>query len=122
MAKQKFNPAWSELDNINYLQRKIIKLSIAYYEMDYSFIDDSTFDELCYQLVDMQKSEVAKDSKYWYMMSDFDGSTGADLYYKLSRRDKNWLWWVVEKEIYLREHPVKLDKPVKKKKRKGRLF
>jgi hypothetical protein len=122
MAKQKFNPTWSELDNINYLQRKIIKLSIAYYEMDYSFIDDSTFDELCYQLVDMQKSEVAKDSKYWYMISDFDGSTGADLYYKLSRRDKNWLRWVVEKEIYLREHPVKLDKPVKKKKHKGRLF
>jgi hypothetical protein len=121
MAKQKFNPTWSELDNINYLQRKIIKLSIAYYELDYSFIDDSTFDELCYQLVDMQKSDVAKQSKYWYMMSDFDGSTGADLYYKLSRRDKSWLRWVVEKEIYLREHPVN-NKPVKKKKRKGRLF
>ena len=122
MAKQKFNPTWSELDNINYLQRKIIKLSIAYYEMDYSFIDDSSFDELCYQLVDMQKSEVAKKSRYWYMMSDFDGSTGADLYYRLNDEDKNWLWWVVEKEIYFREHPLILNKPVKKKKRKGRLF
>ena len=122
MTKQKFNPTWSELDNINYLQRKIIKLSIAYYEMDYSFIDDSSFDELCYQLVDMQKSEVAKKSRYWYMMYDFDGSTGADLYYRLNNEDKNWLWWVVEKEIYFREHPLKLNKPVKKKKRKGRLF
>lgn len=123
MAKQKFNPKWSELERINHLQEKVIKLSIAYYEMDYSFVDDSTFDELCFQLVDMQKSPVAEKSKYWYMMYDFDGSTGADLYFRLSRKDKPWLWWVVCKEIDIKEtnHRKSTEAP-KKKKKKGRLF
>ena len=126
MPKQKFNPSWSELECINHLQQKIIKLSIAYYEYDYSFIEDSTYDEICFQLVDMQKSDVAKESKYWYLMHDFDGSTGADLYSRLSRRDREWLSYVVKTEIRLREtrprHIEKPKQPVVKKKKKGRLF
>ena len=36
---------WDELTCINHLQRKIILLSIAYYEFDYSPISDSDYDD-----------------------------------------------------------------------------
>lgn len=121
---QKFNPNWSQLDCVNFLQQKIIKLSIAYYDMDYSFIDDSTYDEICFQLVDMHKScPDVHLSRFWYMMYDFDGSTGADLSARLTTEDKEWLDYVVAKEIEIRERPkAKKVETAPPKKKKGRLF
>ena len=136
MAKQKFNPLWSDLDKINHLQTKIIKASIAYYEHGYSFMSDTDFDDISFQLVGLQR--VCKDvhlSRFWYMMYDFDGSTGFDLYNRLTEEDKEWLTWVVSREMAAHEgfyrllslklskepEPKKVVEPVKKKKR-GRLF
>lgn len=139
--KQKFNPLWSKLECVNFLQQKIIKLSISYYEYDFNFIDDYTYDELCFQLVEMQRDcPDVHLSRFWYMMYDFDGSTGCDLYNRLTEEDRDWLDYVVSREIGLkfrkntrasRKHreTVNVEKAeastetkVQTKKRKGRLF
>ena len=135
--RQKFNPLWSKLQCVNFLQQKIIKLSIAYYEYEFSFVDDCTFDDLSFQLVEMQRDcPDVHLSRYWYMMYDFDGSTGFDLPGRLTTEDKEWLEYVVSKEMGRKfrkntratkkhEAPVRIDKPTetaKPKKKKGRLF
>lgn len=85
---------WSDSTKISYLQRRIIVHSILYYEMDSSVINDKQFDVLCQQLVQMQKeadfAEFRK-STYYYVMHDFDGSTGFYLYGRLTKYDKEYL-------------------------------
>ncbi|MEG0579503.1 MAG: hypothetical protein RR490_06270 [Niameybacter sp.] len=85
---------WSDSTKISYLQRRIIVHSILYYEMDSSVISDKQFDVLCQQLVQMQKeadfAEFRK-STYYYVMHDFDGSTGFYLYGRLTKYDKEYL-------------------------------
>lgn len=123
---QKFNPKWSELECINFLQHKIIKLSIAYYELDYSFIEDYTYDEICFQLVRMHEACSEREhSRFWYVMNDFDGSTGADLASRLTQEDRELLLYEVNKEIKIRTKLTKStgNQEVKPKvKKKGRLF
>src|SRR5574344_1256036 len=85
---------WSDATKISYLQRRIIVHSILYYEMDSSVINDKQFDVLCQQLVQMQKeadfAEFRK-STYYYVMHDFDGSTGFNIYERLTKYDKEYL-------------------------------
>lgn len=85
---------WDDSVKISYLQRRIIVHSILYYEMDSSVINDKQFDILCHQLVKMQKNvnfvEFRK-STYYYVMYDFDGSTGFHLYGRLTKYDKKHL-------------------------------
>lgn len=87
------NPYWSNRIKIGSLQRWIIIHSILYYEMSNSIIPDKVFDANARQLVDMQTKfpEEAKESQYWYVFYDFDGSTGFDLYYRLNKKDKTYL-------------------------------
>ena len=58
---QNFPRRWDKLTCINFLQRKIIILSIAYYELSQNLIDDSLFDKYCKQLVSMHKEHGAID-------------------------------------------------------------
>ena len=85
---------WSDSTKISYLQRRIIVHSILYYESDKSVISDRQFDDLCHQLVQMQ-SEVDfaefRKSTYYYAMHDFDGSTGFNIYGRLTKYDKEYL-------------------------------
>ena len=85
---------WRDATKLSYLQRRIIVHSILYYEMDSSVINDKQFDVLCQQLVQMQKeadfAEFRK-STYYYVMHDFDGSTGFYLYGRLTKYDKEYL-------------------------------
>lgn len=83
---------WDELTCINHLQRKIILLSIAYYEFDYSPISDSDYDELAQELARrMRACENVEESRYWYTFKEFDGSTGYFLYGKLTSEDRMYL-------------------------------
>ncbi|MDD4804580.1 MAG: hypothetical protein PHN69_05340 [Candidatus Pacebacteria bacterium] len=85
---------WSDSTKISYLQRRIIVHSILYYESDKSVISDRQFDDLCHQLVQMQNevdfAEFRK-STYYYAMHDFDGSTGFNIYGRLTKYDKEYL-------------------------------
>ena len=83
---------WDELTCINHLQRKIILLSIAYYEFDCSPISDSDYDWLSQELARrMRRCENVEESRYWYAFKDFDGSTGYVLYSRLTAEDRLYL-------------------------------
>lgn len=98
---------WSERTKISYLQRRIIVHSILYYIFDYPIISDSVYDDLSHQLVEMQSKanfEELSKTTYFYCMNDFDGSTGFDLYSRLSDYDKEFLFKVAEMVIYAFEN------------------
>ena len=87
------NPYWSNKLRIEALQRWIIVQSIIYYELDNSLVSDQVFDNNARQLVKMQNEhkDEAKQTQYWYLFYDFDGSTGFDLYDRLNKSDKQYL-------------------------------
>lgn len=123
VVMQKFNETWTDLEKINFLERKIILLSIAYYEHNLSPISDHEYDEMCFQLVDMlNKCKDREKTTYWYVFEDFDGNTGADLYKRLARKDKSYLNQLTT--IYMRTQE-KQHKPADTKQKsvqKRRLF
>lgn len=84
------NPYWSNRQKAQMLQRWIIVHSILYYELGESVVSDKVFDDNSRQLVELMQEmsqEDLKRTRYWYMMRDFDGSTGFDLPSKLSKED-----------------------------------
>lgn len=89
---QIFPRRWNIKTKIEYLQRKIILNSIAYYELNTNKLTDKQYDELSRQLVDMQKGVDIKDTQYGYIFYDFDGTTGFDLYPRLNDYDKKYLY------------------------------
>lgn len=85
---------WSEKTKISYLQRRIIVYSIMYYEFNESCVSDSVYETIVKQLVKMQseaRKEVLEKTAYYYVMYDFDGSTGFHLFGRLTEKDKNYL-------------------------------
>ena len=89
---QDFPDDWDLKTKIEYLQRKIILCSIAYYMLSESIISDKAYDEISYQLVRMhtEYGDIS-DTQYGYVMYDFDGTTGFDLYGRLNDHDKTYL-------------------------------
>lgn len=86
------NSKLSIKDRIELLQRKIILNSIAYYKYNKSPMSDKAYDEMCKKLVDMQKKYPnIKDTMYGYVFYDFDGTTGFDLFDRLTSKDKEYL-------------------------------
>ena len=116
---QRFPRRWDKITCINFLQRKIIINSIAYYELDNPVLSDKQYDELCKQLVSMQEDIDLNLTQYGYCMDGFDGSTGFDLYGKLNDHDKDYLMKLAV--LGLGKVKVK-EETEKKKKRKGGLF
>lgn len=111
---QVFPRRWNLKTKIEYLQRKIILNSIAYYELNTNSLTDKQYDELCRQMVSMQAEYPdVMDTQYGYVFYDFDGSTGFDLYYRLNEHDKKYLYNIACR--------VCGNKNIKKKK-KGGLF
>ena len=93
---QKFPDDWSLKDKIEFLQRKIILNSIAYYEFDTNFISDRYYDSISRQLVQLCKEYGdISDTQYGYAMCDFDGTTGFDLVYRLNDHDREYLTGMV---------------------------
>lgn len=84
---------WSDSTKISYLQRRVIVYSIMYYELNESIVSDTEYDKISKQLVNLQNAhkEVLRDTQYFYCMYDFDGSTGFDLFNRLTKKDKDYL-------------------------------
>jgi hypothetical protein len=83
------NCYYSERTKINFLQRLIIVHSILYYELDAQVISDKDFDELAKQLVEMSKEfSSVEETQYYYVLHDFDGTTGFDINSRLSEKDR----------------------------------
>ena len=93
---------WDMTTIISWLQRRIIVYSIMYYEMSESCITDKSFDELSHQLVELMNSnpkEVLEQTTYWYVMYDFDGSTGFDIPSRLTKHDLEYLT-IIASHVY----------------------
>lgn len=95
----KFNKYWTTLMKINYLQRFILVNSYLYYEKDDSVITDKQFDEAAKQLVKLQKGYDINRTQYGYAFFDFDGTTGFDLWERLTVVDKT----IIKTIVRLRE-------------------
>lgn len=116
---QKFPRRWNKITCINFLQRKIIINAILYYELNASPLSDKEYDELSRQLVEMQKDiDIKNNTQYGYIMYDFDGTTGFDLYHRLNEHDQKYLIGIARMATnYITPKISSL-----KKKRKGGLF
>ena len=86
---------WIYLDNkhkCNFLQRVILINSIMYYELNTTKMSDKKFDSVCKQLLNLKKqTSNYKQTEYYFVFKDFDGSTGFDLYHRLNKKDKKYL-------------------------------
>ena len=85
------NCYWSTQTKLDLLARWIIVHSILYYTHDTSIVSDRMFDLNSKQLADMiweASNEELKATQYGYVINDFDGSTGFDLYGKLNKTDR----------------------------------
>ena len=111
---QRFPRRWDKITCINFLQRKIILNAIAYYELDSPRLSDREYDELSHQLVELQKDIDIHETQYGYLMYDFDGTTGFDLYSRLNEKDKRYLTQLARY--------IFGSKPESKRKKKGGLF
>lgn len=90
--EQKFPDDWDLKTKIDFLQRKIILNSIIYYEFDSNLITDQEYDALAKQLVRLNNEYKDIDNtQYGYAMYDFDGSTGFDIYGRLTAHDREYL-------------------------------
>lgn len=88
----KFRDDWDTLARINWLQRMIIVLSIAYYEFDESLVSDYKYDNWVRQLKQlMDECPNKEQSRYWYAYTGWTGATGCELYYKLNDADRQRL-------------------------------
>ena len=88
------NPYMSDAAKISFLQRRVLVASICYYQFNGSPISDYTYARISYQLLRLMKKADKKEverSDYWYVFKDYDGSTGFDLSYKLTDKDKEYL-------------------------------
>lgn len=96
------NPYWSNKDKIDLLSKWIIVHSIVYYVLGTSHVDDVKFDSNGRQLVQLIKHhpEDFKASKWYYVMHDFDGSTGFHLYDRLNKKHKEELEIVAHNLTY----------------------
>lgn len=96
---------WDSKTKIEYIQRRILVYSIAYYELNDNIVSDVYYDKLSKQLVVLQKENksVVKETQYGYVFQDFDGSTGFDLYHRLNKKDKENLMRITQ--MVLRNKP-----------------
>ena len=115
---QKFPRRWDKITCINFLQRKIIINAILYYELNTSPLSDKEYDELSRQLVGLQKDIDIQQTQYEYVMYDFDGTTGFDLYSRLNEHDKKYLMSIAR----MATNYITPKISTLKKKRKGGLF
>lgn len=115
---QKFPRRWDKITCINFLQRKIIINAILYYELNTSSLSDKEYDELSQQLVELQKNIDIQQTQYGYVMYDFDGTTGFDLYSRLNEHDKKYLMSIAR----MATNYITPKTSTLKKKRKGGLF
>ena len=87
-------PYWTNKMKLEFLQRRIIVACIIYYEMNESIINDDDYESISRQylnLVSETDKETLKNTKYYYVMQKYDGSTGNFIFGKLKKEDKRYL-------------------------------
>ena len=107
---QRFPRRWDKITCINFLQRKIILNCIAYYHLNTNKLTDKEYDELSRQLVSLQKDININDTQYGYVMYDFDGTTGFDLYDRLNAHDKQYLMNIACHALHVSPRKSKIKK------------
>lgn len=101
---QKFPSDWDLKSKIEFLQRKVILNSIAYYEFDTNFLRDKEYDSISYQLVELcREYGDISDTQYGYAFGDFDGSTGFDIFGRLTDSDREYLVQLVKHQIRMKK-------------------
>lgn len=81
-------------EQIDWYARRVIIASIQYYELNKPTISDRLYDELSKKLcglISKATEEEFKKCQYYYVIYDFDGSTGFDLPHRLNEKDKSYL-------------------------------
>lgn len=80
------NPYWGPKEKIDLLAKWILVHSIIYYELNTSLVADFNYDSNGKQLAQLIKTNrmEAIKAKWWYVIKDYEGSTGFDLINKLS--------------------------------------
>lgn len=83
----------SPKDQIDWLARFVIIHSIIYYEMDRNIISNKMYDEYSKHLATLitLNQDIFKKCYYYYVIYDFDGSTGFDLRSRLTKEDNEYL-------------------------------
>lgn len=86
-------------ERINHLQRLIVLHSYIYYELDDNVISDHEYNELGHELAEykQQYPDLWKNSMYYEQFGDeYDGSSGYDIYRKLSDEQKKIIQFIAE--------------------------
>lgn len=96
----RFPVYWTDKLKVDFLQRVILIHSYLYYEANNSIWSDKKYDEVARQLTDMQEEHTTKwiknKTQYGYCMYDFDGTTGFDLWSRLTEHDKEHIKMIAE--------------------------
>lgn len=83
----KFNcPYWKPKSKIELLQRWILVHSYIYYNLNKSIVSDEMFDKNSLQLykLKLRYKQEYKQTKYYYAMKEYDGSSGFGIFEKLN--------------------------------------
>ena len=116
---QIFPNDWDLKTKIEFLQRKVLLNSIAYYNFNTNFLSDSEYDSICRQLVELQiEYGDIRDTQYGYVFDDFDGTTGFDLYYRLNEHDSEYLTKMVIRHIHVTKSETGGEKTGRKRRKK----
>ena len=91
---------WTDALFLNFLQSVILIHSYLYYESDNSIWTDKKYDETAKQLTEIQRKHnkqwLVHNTQYGYCMYDFDGTTGFDLWSRLTEHDKEHIKMIAE--------------------------
>jgi hypothetical protein len=98
------NTNLSDLELASFLQRYILVHSRLYYETNNTIIDDRKYDLKSKQLVELQKKIDVTKTDYGYIFHDFDGTTGFDLFERLSETDKEKIDQVINHVLRCRSY------------------
>ena len=86
-----FSPEWSDVDKISHLQRRVLVYATLYYEYDITLPewDDYQYDKLSQFVARLMREHTdAKDSRFYYVFYDFEGSTAYHLLSRLIEEDR----------------------------------
>lgn len=97
----KFPVYWTDKLKVDFLQRVILIHSYLYYEAYSSVWTDRKYDEVAKQLTNIQnkhtKPWVYNNTQYGYCFYDFDGTTGFDLWDRLTVEDRQSIQNIAER-------------------------
>lgn len=96
----KFPVYWTDKLKVDYLQRVVLIHSTLYYMLDNPIWTDKQYDEIAKQLNMLQSEHsetwIRDKTQYGYVFYDYDGTTGFDLYSRLTKEDKKYIMGIAD--------------------------